>query len=358
MAIENLYTQAEKVRASEVPHAFAQEPDKWHELQAKISQLTSAPEYLKYLRAQRLLWRYSLHNTLLIWCQKPDFELVQSMTTWNALGRRVKKGEHALRILVPIGSTVDAKLKIPDGGGEATGEPFDPNATGAQPPESTGGDVKKRLVYQVRGFMLKGKVFDISQTEGDPLPVNYTASPLEGVPPDGILAGLEAAAERRGFSVETVTFPDDRNGDCSHELKRIRLAEKLSPAHRAKTLAHELGHGILHGSEFSGTRAQAEVEAESVAYLVCGEKGLETGAYSFAYLTGWGGNTVDGPTATLAASAKRIQEVARTVVSELTPADSPTLEIEKKAAAYRERRSAEFEARTRSHPRRRTAYSR
>ena len=358
MAIADLYARADDVRASQVPRAFQAEPDKWHQLQSKIAELTSAPEYLKYLRAQRTLWRYSFHNTLLIWAQKPDFELVQSMTTWNALGRRVKKGEHALRILVPFGSTVEANLQVPGPAAPQAGVEPAVASTPSLPPTTEADMVKKRLVYQVRGFMLKGKVFDISQTEGDPLPQGYSASPLEGMAPDGMLASLEAAAAGRGFTVETTVFGDSRNGDCSHAQHRIRVAEHLSPMQRAKTLSHELAHAVMHGSDFEGSRAQAEVEAESVAYLVCGENGLETGAYSFGYLTSWGAATAGGPTAALAASAKRIQEVARTIVSELTPADSPALAMEKKAAAYRAERKTQWEARQRAHPRRRTTYSR
>ena len=77
------------------------------------------------------------------------------------------------------------------------------------------------------------------------------------------------------------------NGDCTHVLRRIRVEVSNAPAHRVKTLAHDLLHALLH--EGVKDRALAEMEAESTAYVVCRALGLESGDYSFGYVTTWAG---------------------------------------------------------------------
>ena len=356
MAItDGMQADATAVRAAEVPKAFEWAPEKWYELQAQLTKLTSEPEFREYLRFQRAMWRYSPLNTLLIRTQKPEAQLVQSMTTWNALGRRVMKGEHALRILVPIGRSRNATLSSSDAPEPDTGPPAPVGgADGAQA-------ITKRLVYEVHGFRMAGKVFDISQTEGDPIPEGLKCSPLEGAAPQALLAGLMAAAERRGCRVSYTTFADPtKMGDVNVVTREIRLRETASPAQHAKTLCHELAHLELHGAnEPALDRGVMELEAESVAFITCGESGLDTGDYSFGYVATWAAGRREGPVATLQASAGRIQQMARKLLAEMTPADSPTLELERKTAALKELKANRYnEFKGRQSPRARTTYAR
>src|SRR4029077_21024295 len=125
-----------------------------------------------------------------------------------------------------------------------------------------------------------------------------------------------------GYSVEASELPGERNGDCTFELKRIRVREGLEPAQSVKTLAHELAHAILHSeADCSGlTRAAAELEAESVAFVVCNDLGLDSSAYSFGYIATWAGGGEDADKA-ISASAQRINRAARSILRQLDGAD-------------------------------------
>ena len=355
---DEMKAEAEVIRAAEVPKAFEWAPEKWHELQQRIAGLTSTPEYLKYLRAQRALWRYSFNNTLLILIQKPEAQLVQSMTTWNALGRHVKKGEHALRIMVPIGRRVER----PVGGADAEQAGSAGPAIGEVPGTGSPLEASRGLVYEVHGFRLAGKVFDISQTEGDPLP-EWTASPLDGMAPEGLFEALKVAAEKRGASVTFADFgTDTKNGDYSRDTRAIRIKAGMSPAMTAKTMCHELAHHCLHSTEASETvtRPTAEIEAESVAYLVCGERGLDTSSYSWQYLAICGAAASGGANTTLSASATRIQGIARDLVDEMQPRDGFSFQMKERALAYRKEKYSEVNGPSRKPYRyqRRTSFTR
>ncbi len=120
---------------------------------------------------------------------------------------------------------------------------------------------------------------------------------------------------RLGFLVEVSDeMPGEVNGDCSHMLRRIRVRAGLSPAQSTKTLAHEIAHAILHGGDIGG-REQAELEAESTAYIVCGALGIDSADYSFGYVAGWGGG--EDAIHRIRQSGQRIQQTAQQMIGEL-----------------------------------------
>ena len=106
---------------------------------------------------------------------------------------------------------------------------------------------------------------------------------LSGDDPAGIYARLIEFATSIA-SVEDAELPGSVNGDCTHELHRVRVEISNSPAQRVKTLAHEIGHALLH--EGFDNRALAELEAESAAYVICQALNLDTSDYSFGYVAG------------------------------------------------------------------------
>jgi hypothetical protein len=114
-----------------------------------------------------------------------------------------------------------------------------------------------------------------------------------------------------GFTVEEDYLPGERNGDCSFDDRRIRVEVTNSEAQQVKTLAHELAHAMLH-EEFTD-RALAELEAESVAYVVCNAIGMATDEYSFGYVAGWAGGG-DEAIAGIKASGQRIQQAANRIL--------------------------------------------
>jgi len=161
-------------------------------------------------------------------------------------------------------------------------------------------------------------VFDVSQTDGESLPA-WPGQKLVG-DDDGLLGALIAAAKHLGYAVEV-------NGESDHgeegSLSRggvIRLSDANSPAMQAKTLAHELGHGVMdHLDEDPrfADRGLLELEAESVAYVVASRFGLDCDGYSFAYAAHWAG---DGATTKLKESCGRIERAAREIIGAIEQA--------------------------------------
>jgi len=168
---------------------------------------------------------------------------VAGFNAWRKLNRFVRKGEKAIWVLAPM-----VYKDVEDGETDRV----------------------------VRGFKFV-PVFDIAQTDGEGLP--SICNRLEGGDPKGRYAQLVTVAQSCGFSVEDHEFNGNASGDCCHADHRIRVETTNTPAHRVKTLAHELAHALLH--ESYENRALAELEAESTAYVVCQGLGIDSGDYSF-----------------------------------------------------------------------------
>ena len=229
------------------------------ELRDGVLTLTSSDGWERWLKFCRQFRQYSFHNQVMILSQRPEATWVAGYSSWKRLGRQVRRGECGIRILAPSGRV-----------------------------ESPVDDEKEEVLELVRVHSFRVvRVFDVVQTEGTELP-----RPLRQID-DGVrqmeLDLLLSRAGEVGFSVEFWELRGDRNGDCSHALRRIRIDRRLPPAQVVKTLAHELAHALLHGGEFSGSRALAELEAESVAYVSCRDLGIDSSAYSFGYVASWAG---------------------------------------------------------------------
>lgn len=145
---------------------------------------------------------------------------------------------------------------------------------------------------------------------------------LNGDDAVGAYTRLVAVAHTLGYSVEEDHLDGSRNGDCSFRERLIWIEAANDPAQQVKTLAHEIAHAILHES-FDGSRDLAELEAESVAYIVCSDMGLDSSAYSFGYVATWAGGGACVP-----------NEGGRTLAIELTvsvPPVSPTRPLDPSA---------------------------
>jgi len=244
-----------------------------------IAQLTSSETWTTWLRVQARFHRYSFSNALLVALQCPGASRVTGFHTWRRLGRTVRRGESALWILAPVTRRV---------------------ASDDDPEQST------RVVTAFKPV----PVFDISQTTGDDLPEICTR--LSGDDPQGAYADLVQVARSIDFTVEDHAFEDETNGDCSHRSRRIRVSTRLQPAHRVKTLCHELGHALLHSEPTN--RGLAELEAESVAFIVCDGLGIQSDAWSFGYVASWSGGG-DVAIVAIKAAATRIQRTANCILS-------------------------------------------
>ncbi len=229
-------------------------------LREGVEQLTDSRQWERWLRFRARFHRYSFHNQLLILRQFPEASQVAGYRAWQELGRQVRRGERGMAIIAPVA------LKRPE----------------AVEAERLRDLELPLLTYRI------ARVFDVSQTEGQELPAPVGEMPAEA-PPE-TLKRLLALVPSLGFTVEFTELRSGRRGDCSHALRRIRVDRRLSPGAKVKTLGHELAHAILHGPEFTGGRELAELEAESVAYVVCQQLGLDSSAYSFGYVASWAGS--------------------------------------------------------------------
>lgn len=282
------------------------------QLTAMHDQLTAAVEALRgseawtaWLDTAAKFHHYSLNNQLLIAGQRPDATLVAGYEAWKTHGRQVRKGEKGIRILAPITRRRDPDPTTP------TQNPTDAGETG---------EVGKRVIA---GFTSVA-VFDVNQTDGDPLPAQPRPELLTGQAPDGLWDDLAAQVTAAGFTLQradTAAEIGGANGVTDYLTKTVTVRADVSDAQAVKTLAHELGHVLLHSPDSSGRpdcRGIIEVEAESVAYLVATHHGLDTGDYSFAYIAGWADAT-DDPTAALRSTAERVRGVAAQVLADPTP---------------------------------------
>jgi antirestriction protein ArdC len=261
--------------------------DVLNQLETGIAALTSSERWQQYLEFQSRFHRYSFNNALLIATQYPAATQIAGFTAWKKVGRSVRKGERAIWILAPIRARqLESESDSP-------------------------------VIHGFRSV----PVFDLSQTEGDDVPV--ICRQLDGEDGQRSFALLAGVAAMLGFSVDQCDLPQGVNGDCSHSLGRIRVAQANATAQQVKTLSHELAHALLH--ETFSSRSLAELEAESTAYVICQALGLDTGAYSFGYVTTWAGDGVQAIRA-IRSSGTRIQKTADTVLSAMGMLGADVLE--------------------------------
>jgi len=207
---------------------------------------------------------YSMHNICFLIAQADvrgmEISHVRGYRAWQRLGRQVRQGEHGLRVFVPITVTRKVEEETTEGKHEV---------------------YKKVLV----GFKLRS-VFDISQTEGPDLP-DFDSFRLQGVDIPGLGERIVDLLKSDGWEVEEVEcIPHSESalGCTDPNRMRVLVRSDLSPVQRAKTLAHELAHVTLG---HTASNSQTELEAESVAFLVCRSAGIDTGQYSFPYFVNW-----------------------------------------------------------------------
>lgn len=237
--------------------------DVLQQLREGITALTSSDAWLRYLDVQRRFHQYSWGNCLLIAIQRPDATRVAGYHAWQKLNRQVNVGEKGIRILAPVTykkSTIEKPDTNPDDSPEV------------------------RVLRAFRSV----SVFDISQTSGQPLP--EITSRLLGKEPVYAFRRLSVVAGELGFHIEFTQLPGERNGECDFGTCTIRIRTDLDAAQVVKPLAHEFGHAILHFPSEGMPKQVVELEAESVAYVVCHELGIDSSQYSLGYIAHWAGD--------------------------------------------------------------------
>ena len=246
-------------------------------LEEGVEKIFTSEQYHVYLDTMSKFHNYSFNNTLLIALQRPDATLVAGYQTWQKkFQRHVKRGEKGIKIIAPV--PVKEKREI-----EKVDEETQEIVIGEDGQPET--EVVERILPRFRVTT----VFDVSQTDGEPLPT-IEAKELEGdvIIYEDFMKGLEE------LSPVPFQFMEIEGGAKGYYSKKyIAIQKGMSNAQTMKTAVHETAHAILHDRDImeenglTKDRMTKEVEAESVAYVVCNRFGLDTSDYSFSYIAGW-----------------------------------------------------------------------
>lgn len=252
-----------------------------------IKQLLDSGDWQRYLQTQAKFHKYSFNNCLLIGSQRPDASQVAGFQTWKQMGRHVKKGERGIFILAPLVRSIE--------------QPIDDGSTVA--------------IRALSGFRTVS-VFDVNQTEGEPLP--EICQRLQG-DDQGLFGLLQAFATNKEIPVNTTELA--ANGICRYSQGKpveIAINAGLTPLHKAKTLAHELAHALLHNpQEYGKHRPDNELEAESTAYIVLNHFGFDSASYSLGYVAHWqksAGEDLEGTLEQLRTSAAAIHKASQQLI--------------------------------------------
>jgi antirestriction protein ArdC len=258
-------------------------------LSVKAQEFCGSEQWANYLNFFSGFRSYSANNILLAVMQKPNAKLLASYDAFAKKGRQVKKGEEAIWILAPLVYSKKIKEDVVENG------------------ETTSKEATKTYI---KGFKAV-PVFDISQTEGDEIP--SPVSLLKGEAPERLEEVLSSLPEEIGFSISFEELEEGGpNGYCDFRNKKIVIKSSNEPSQRVKTIVHEMGHALLHQPEEGASlhdrcRGTSELEAESVAYVVCNYLGIDSSDYSFGYLASWTNGDKDKVHNEIQKSATRIK---------------------------------------------------
>jgi antirestriction protein ArdC len=221
-------------------------------MERSVRALLSSEGWQAWAQMRATFHRYSWGNCALIAMQRPDATQVAGFKAWQQLGRQVRKGERSIKIMAPM------SVKREDA---ETGE-------------------EERVV-----FFRAVPVFDLSQTDGPPLP-EPPREPITGSSHEHYIGQLEEHARSLGFTVEREPL-EHAGGYCDAKRRRIVVSSNVeAPNARVRILVHELAHA--HGVGYADYgREDAEVVVETAAFVVCGALGLDTSGESVPYVAGW-----------------------------------------------------------------------
>ncbi len=284
-------------------------------IEGSIQELFQSERYAEYLRTMSRFHTYSVNNTILIHMQMPNATHVAGYNKWkNQFGRHVKQGEKGLTIIAPT----PFKRKIEE-------MKLDPD-TKAPVLDEDGNAVTEEREIEIPLFK-PVKVFDVSQTEGAPLP-SLVADLTGNV--QHYEAFMEALRRTSPLPINTEPLRPGLDGLCNHDDQIISIQEGMSQVQTVCATVHEITHAVLHSREKDRLTAAVgdetkeppkpkdentmEVEAESVSYTVCQYYGIETGANSLGYIATW---SKDRSLPELKASLETISKTASALISSI-----------------------------------------
>ena len=252
-------------------------------LSESVLSMTSGTAWADWLQTAARFHHYSFRNTVAIWAQRPEADPGGRVPGVAVDGPAGAQGERGIEILAPVTRRADdseAGPRAPAGTGHIPGLPTPPART-------------------VVGYRI-AHVFDISQTDlmADIADVFAIVQPalLTGQAPEHLWEGLARQVDEAGYRLVVEPLTGGTNGRTHFVDRVVTVTPDLEPAHRVKTLSHELAHVTLHEPDVVAAqtdspmlvcRGRIEVEAESVAFLIAAAHDLDSSAFSFAYVAGW-----------------------------------------------------------------------
>jgi len=248
-------------------------------LEQGVKEIFTSERYTEYLNTMSKFHNYSFNNTLLITMQKPEATLVAGYQAWQKkFNRHVKRGEKGIQIIAP--APIREKQEI---------EKIDPVTK--EPVIGDDGQPETEIVEMVIPRFRVTTVFDVSQTEGEPI-AELEVSELTGSV-QFYDTFMEALQNISPVPIRMMNVEGDAKGYYHQTEKYIAIKEDMSNVQTMKTGVHEVSHALLHDREVMDAegvlkdQTTKEVEAESIAYIVCNHFGLDTSEYSFTYIASW-----------------------------------------------------------------------
>lgn len=235
-------------------------------IKSGIANYLDSETFKNYLDFALQFRQYSYRNKILIQSQNPKALLVAGYRAWKDKGRQVQRGEKALKIFVP---SLAAK-KDKDG--------------------NYSRDKEGNVIKEVKGFYL-ALVYDVRQTEGEPIPKPIYELEENINNPQKFDWYIKAITKLSPVPIQFAEIKGTAKGFFVPSEKQITIRPGMSESQTIKTMLHEITHSILHDNNVpvfgSSEYARQEIEAESVAYMIANSLGIETQEYSFGYLASW-----------------------------------------------------------------------
>ena len=305
MAEKQSYAEQNKARLKEITDS----------IETGIRELFQSDKYRQYLSTMSRFHRYSVNNVMLIHMQKPDATHVAGFNKWrDTFGRNVRKGEKGIKIIAPT----PYKKKIEEA-------KLDPD-TKRPMLDADGNAIMEEKTIQIPMYKVVS-VFDVSQTEGKPLP--ELAEKLTGNVQE-YEAFMEALKRSAPVPIRIEPMGADMDGYFSASEQRIAIREGMSQVQTVSAVVHEIAHSKLHNYQKEPeqaaleheaappvprkSRETEEIEAESISYAVCAYYGVETGANSFGYLASW---SKDKELSALRESLETINKTSSGLISDI-----------------------------------------
>ena len=305
-------------------------------LETGIMDLFESDRFQAYLDTMARFHNYSFNNTILIAMQ--GGQLVAGYNKWrDEFHRNVKKGEKGIKIFAPAPYKVKKEVPKLDEQGQPVRD-------------KDGNTVTEQKEIQVPAFKIVS-VFDVSQTEGEPLP-SLGVEELTG-DVERYQDFFKALEQTSPVPMAFEDIPGGSHGYYHLTEKRIAIQENMSELQTLKTAIHEIAHAKLHAIDPEAPAAEQqnrpdsrtrEVQAESVAYTVCQHYGLDTSDYSFGYVAGWSSGK---DLKELRASLETIRATAHELI---TTIDGHLAELQKQRQTQQEQTPAQEQSQAAEQP--------